>query len=49
MIDDGVGDIATYYWLHVHAKGLVDTLLDDEGTDISPRHNTPQGPSRLGM
>lgn len=25
-----VGDIATNYWAHMHTKGLVDVLLDDE-------------------
>lgn len=35
LIEDGVADIATYYWLHMRAKGLVDLLLDDDGDDIS--------------
>lgn len=35
-VEDGVGDIATAYWMHMHAKGLVDTLLDDDGQDITP-------------
>lgn len=34
MIEDvdgrPVGDISTQYWLRMHAKGLVDTLFDDE-------------------
>lgn len=38
MIDeiDGelVGDISTQYWQHMRSKGLVDHLLDDEGTEI---------------
>lgn len=36
LIEGGVGDISTAYWLHMHAKGLVDVLLDDEGADITP-------------
>lgn len=34
--DDGklVGDIATMYWAHMKTKGLVDVLLDDEGTEL---------------
>lgn len=27
-------DGSTAYWLHMHAKGLVDTLLDDEGAAL---------------
>ncbi len=36
LVEAGVGDIATKYWLHMHQLGLVDTLLDDEGNDITP-------------
>lgn len=36
LIEDGVGDIATAYWQHMHAHGLVDALLDDAGKDITP-------------
>lgn len=36
LIEDGVGDIATAYWQHMHGKGLVDVLIDDEGVDITP-------------
>lgn len=36
LIEDGVGAIATAYWLHMHSKGLVDTLLDDDGRDVTP-------------
>jgi hypothetical protein len=36
LIEDGVGDIATAYWQNMHSQGLVDVLLDDEGTDITP-------------
>ena len=34
--DDGnlVRDIATMYWAHMKAKGLVDVLLDNEGTEL---------------
>lgn len=28
--DDGVWDIATNYWAHMHRKGLVDELFDDD-------------------
>jgi hypothetical protein len=24
------------YWLHMHSRGLVDTLLDDEGVNVTP-------------
>lgn len=41
MIEGGIGDISTCYWLHMHAKGLVDTLLDDEGVDITPVKQRP--------
>lgn len=34
MIEDGEGDISTYYWEHMRAKGLVDVLIDDEGVEI---------------
>lgn len=37
LIEHGVGDIATAYWMHMHSKGLVDVLLDDDGADITPR------------
>lgn len=30
-----VGDIATNYWVHMHTKGLVDVLLDDEHNTIT--------------
>lgn len=36
LIEDGVGDIATVYWQHMHSKGLVDTLIDDDGIDVTP-------------
>lgn len=36
MIEDGVGDIATAYWEHMHSLKLVDTLLDDLGADVTP-------------
>ncbi|MEX3983660.1 hypothetical protein AB4Y45_32280 [Paraburkholderia sp. EG287A] len=36
LIEDGVADISTAYWLHLHAQGLVDVLLDDDGWDITP-------------
>lgn len=35
VIEDGVGDIATCYWKHMHEKGLVDVLLDDEGNNVT--------------
>lgn len=37
LIEDGVGDAATAYWLHMHSLGLVDVLLDDLSIDITPR------------
>ena len=36
LIEDGVGDTSTAYWEHMHAQGLVDVLLDDDGKDITP-------------
>lgn len=33
-LDDGVGDIATYYWAHMKRRGLVDVLLDDNGREL---------------
>ncbi|MBK3780076.1 hypothetical protein G3A43_07385 [Paraburkholderia aspalathi] len=36
LIEDGVGDIATSYWLLMHSQGLVDVLLDDDSQDITP-------------
>lgn len=30
-----VGDIATYYWAHMHALGLVDLLFDDDGAELA--------------
>lgn len=30
-IEDGVGDVATDFWLHMAEKGLVDELIDDDG------------------
>lgn len=36
LVEDGVGDIATTYWMHMHELGLVDVLLDDHGQDITP-------------
>lgn len=35
LIENGVGDIATGYWQHMYARGLVDVLLDDNGADIT--------------
>lgn len=40
LIEDGVGDIATAYWQHMHECGLVDVLLDDDGVDITPQPTT---------
>lgn len=38
----GVGDIATAYWLHMHEKGLVDVILLDDGSEITPEtYNAP--------
>lgn len=34
LIEDGVGDISTTFWQHMHSKGLVDVLIDDDGTEI---------------
>lgn len=39
LIEDGIGDISTAYWQHMHTKGLVDVLLDDNGADITPAHS----------
>ena len=39
--EDGVGDTATYYWLHQREKGLVDTILLDDGTPLPPAEPTP--------
>lgn len=36
LIEAGVGDISTAYWERMHAQGLVDVLLDDDGQDITP-------------
>lgn len=36
LIEDGVGDISTMYWQHMHSIGLVDILLDDNGLDVTP-------------
>ena len=33
--DDGVGDIATCYWLHMRASGLVDTIILDDGSELA--------------
>lgn len=46
MIEDGVGDITTAYWLHMHAKGLVDELLDDDGQNITPSPVSTRHPAR---
>lgn len=46
LIEDGVGDISTAYWLHMHAKGLVDVLIDDLGVEITP-HRTPAALARI--
>lgn len=35
-VEDGVGDIATMYWVHQQEKGLVDVLLLDDGTELKP-------------
>lgn len=35
-IEDGVGDIATFYWEHQYLKGLVDKILLDDGTVFQP-------------
>ena len=37
-VDDGVGDISTYYWAHMKRRGLVDELIDDNGAylDVGP-------------
>lgn len=40
LIEDGIGDIATAYWLNMHEKGLVDTLIDDNGVEITPTRRT---------
>lgn len=48
LIEDGVGDIATYYWMHMHSKGLVNELFDDNAGNITPGHNPPQRAS-LGV
>lgn len=34
--EEGVADIPTLFWLHMHGKGLVDTILLDDGTQITP-------------
>lgn len=34
--EDGIPDISTTYWQYMHAQGLVDVLLDDDGLDITP-------------
>jgi len=36
LIESGVCDISTSFWLHMHAEGLVDILLDDLGDDVTP-------------
>lgn len=41
LIEDGIGDIATAYWQHMLQLGLVDTLLDDEGQDITQAMSHP--------
>lgn len=33
-VDEGVGDIATVYWEHMRSKGLVDTLVLDDGNEL---------------
>ena len=37
-IEDGVGDISTYYWAHMKRCGLVNELIDDNGAylDVGP-------------
>lgn len=42
MIEDGEGDISTYYWEHMREKGLVDVLIDDEGVEIQPGWSAQQ-------
>jgi hypothetical protein len=44
--EDGVGDIATIYWEHMRAKGLVDILILDNGTELQrlPEIPPPAGP-----
>jgi hypothetical protein len=34
--EDGVGDIATGYWIAMHEKGLVHTIFLDDGSEITP-------------
>lgn len=34
MVEGGIGDIATYYWAHMHETGLVDVLIDDEHVEL---------------
>lgn len=34
LIEDGVGDISTMYWLHMRKLGLADVLIDDNGMEI---------------
>jgi hypothetical protein len=36
IIDNGPIEPYTVYWLHMHAKGLIDILLDDDGTNVTP-------------
>ncbi|MGJ7523261.1 hypothetical protein ACSFA0_22455 [Variovorax sp. LT1P1] len=44
LVENGVGDVATGYWLHLREKGLVDVLVDDDGHRLAPtpRTNRPR-------
>jgi hypothetical protein len=35
-VDEGPLEPYTDYWLRMHAKGLVDVLLDDDGGNVTP-------------
>lgn len=47
--EHGVGDIATGYWLAMHEKGLVHTILLDDGSELTPETynmlNAPVSPA----
>lgn len=36
VVEDGEQSQSVSYWMHLHAKGKVETLLDDEGLDVTP-------------
>lgn len=44
--EDGIGDIATLYWLRQREKGLVDIILLDDGTELAPAEPSPAPKAR---